>query len=118
MEYNIEKINEIGKMLAEIIGEAMMQRGEEQVRIGDVEMALRETLKAAGQSGLKQFLENADRELGTEMECACGGKLQYQRRRFGVCSARLFTRERIMQAVLVKRVNLQWMSNTGSKRGG
>lgn len=81
MEYNIEKINKIGKLLAEVIGEALTQMEEEKVRIGDVEMALRETLKAAGQSGLKQFLENADRELETEIECACGGKLQYQRRR-------------------------------------
>jgi hypothetical protein len=30
---------------------------------------------------LKQFLENADGELEAEMECACGGKLKYQRRR-------------------------------------
>jgi hypothetical protein len=30
---------------------------------------------------LKQFLENADGELETEIECVCGGKLQYQRRR-------------------------------------
>ena len=81
MEYNIEKINEIGKMLAEVVGEAMRQTEEEQVRIGDVEMALRETLKAVGQSGLKQFLENADSELEAEIECTCGGKLQYQRRR-------------------------------------
>lgn len=32
MEYNIEKINEIGKMLAEVIGEAMRPMEEEQVR--------------------------------------------------------------------------------------
>lgn len=81
MEYNIEKINQIGKMVAEVIGEAMTQTKEEQVRIGDVEMALRETLKAVGQSGLKQFLENAEGEVEAEIECACGGKLQYQRRR-------------------------------------
>ncbi len=81
MEYNIEKINEIGKMLAEVMGEAMRQTAEEQVRIGDVEMGLREILKAVGQSGLKQYLEKADGELEAEIECTCGGKLQYQRRR-------------------------------------
>lgn len=81
MEYNIEKINEIGKMLAEVMGEAMRQTAEEQVRIGDVEMGLREILKAVGQSGLKQYLEKADGELEAEIECSCGGKLQYQRRR-------------------------------------
>ncbi|MBI2332510.1 MAG: ISKra4 family transposase [Chloroflexi bacterium] len=81
MEYNIEKINEIGKMLAEVIEEAVEQTEGESVGIGDVEMGLREILQAVGQSGMKQYLENADGELGTEIECACGGKLQYQRRR-------------------------------------
>jgi len=81
MEYNIEKINQIGKMLAEVIGEAMTQTEAERVRIGDVEMAMRETLLAVGQSALKQFLENADGEVETEIECICGGTLQYQRRR-------------------------------------
>jgi hypothetical protein len=81
MEYNIEKINEIGKMLAEVIEEAASQVEVESVRIGDVEMALREILQAVGQSALKQILETADGELETEIECACGGKLQYQRRR-------------------------------------
>lgn len=81
MEYNIEKINQIGKMLAEVIGEAMRQTEAERVRIGDVEMAMRETLQAIGQRGLKQFLETADGEVEAEIECVCGGKLQYQRRR-------------------------------------
>jgi hypothetical protein len=81
MEYNIEKINQIGKMLAEVIEEAMVQTEVEKVRIGDVEMALRETLQAVGQSALKQFLENAAGEQATEIECVCGGKLRYQRRR-------------------------------------
>jgi len=79
MKYNIEKINEIGKLLAEVIEEAAKQT--ESARIGDVEMVLRENLQAIGQSALKQFLENANRELEREIECACGGKLKYQRRR-------------------------------------
>ncbi len=81
MEYNIEKINQIGKLLAEVVEEAVTQTEEENVRIGDVEMALREILQAVGQSALKQFLENADGELETGIECSCGGKLHYQRRR-------------------------------------
>ncbi len=81
MEYNIEKINQIGKKLAEVIEEAVQQTEAESVRIGDIEMALRENLLAIGQSALKQFLENADGELEAEIECACGGKLKYQRRR-------------------------------------
>jgi hypothetical protein len=83
MEYNIEKINQIGKMLAEVIEEAVQETEAENVRIGDIEMALREKLLAIGQSALKQFLENADPfgELEAEIECTCGGKLKYQRRR-------------------------------------
>jgi len=81
MKYNIETINEIGKMLAEDIEEAVGQTEAKSVRIGDVEMMLREHLKAIGQNALKRFLENADGELETEIECACGGKLKYQRRR-------------------------------------
>lgn len=81
MEYNIEKINQIGKMVADVIEEAVTLSEMERVGIGDIEMGLRETLQAVGQSALKQFLENAEGELETEIECACGGKLQYQRRR-------------------------------------
>ena len=81
MKYNIEKINEIGKMLAEVIEDAIQTEGQAEVLIGDVEMALRESLREIGRSALKCFLENADGELEAEMECACGGKLKYQRRR-------------------------------------
>jgi len=81
MKYNIEKINEIGKMLAEVVTEAMKAEGQAEVRIGDVEMAFRESLREIGRSALKCFLENAHGEVGAEVECACGGKLKYQRRR-------------------------------------
>jgi len=81
MKYNIEKINEIGKMLAEVVEEALQTEGQAEVLIGDVEMVLRESLREIGRSALKCFLENADGELEAEMECACGGKLKYQRRR-------------------------------------
>ena len=81
MKYNIEKINEIGKMLAEVVAEAIQTEGQAEVLIGDVEMALRESLREIGRSALKCFLENADGEREAEMECACGGQLKYQRRR-------------------------------------
>jgi len=81
MEYNIEKINQIGKQLAEVMEEAVTETEVENIRIGDIEMALRETLQAVGQSALKQILENGDGELEPEIECGCGGKLNYQRRR-------------------------------------
>ena len=81
MKYNIEKINEIGKLLVEVVEAAVDQEGKEEILIGDIEMALREGLRAIGQSALRQFLEQADGE-EAEIECSnCGGKLKYQRRR-------------------------------------
>ncbi len=81
MKYNIEKINQIGKLLAEIVEEALTSERKEEVRIADVEMGIRESLREIGQRTLKCYLEQADREAEAEIECRCGGKLQYQRRR-------------------------------------
>jgi hypothetical protein len=68
-------------MLAEVVEEAIQSEGQAEVLIGDVEMALREGLREIGRSALKSFLEKADGEREAELECACGGKLKYQRRR-------------------------------------
>jgi hypothetical protein len=81
MKYNIEKINEIGKLLAEIVEEELAGKKREDIRIADIEMEVRESLREAGQSAVKYYLEKADREVETEIECKCGGKLKYQRRR-------------------------------------
>ena len=78
MNYNIEKINQIGKLLAEVVEEAV---GQEEVLIGDVELMVRESLREIGNRALQCFLENADGKVEDEIECACGGTLQYQRRR-------------------------------------
>lgn len=81
MKYNIEKINEIGKLLAEIVEEVLAGERKEDVRIADIEMEVRESLREVGQSAMKCYLENADREVEEKIECKCGGKLEYQRRR-------------------------------------
>jgi len=81
MKYNIEKINQISKILAEVVEEAIETEGKEEVMIGDVEMAMRESLLEIGCNALKCFLEKADGEVKAEIECACGSKLKYQRRR-------------------------------------
>jgi preprotein translocase subunit Sec63 len=44
MKYNIEKINEIGKMLAEVVEDEIKGEGQAEVLIGNVEMVLRESL--------------------------------------------------------------------------
>jgi len=79
MKYNIEKIKEIGKLLAEIVEEALAGEKQEDIRIADIEMGVRESLREVGQSAMKYYLENADQEVGSEIDCKCGGKLKYQR---------------------------------------
>jgi hypothetical protein len=81
MKYNIEKINPIGKLLAEVVEAALKTEGKENVLIGDIEMVLRESMLRIGNSALRSYLENADGEVEAEIECVCGGKLKYQRRR-------------------------------------
>lgn len=67
--------------MAEVVEEAMKTEGKEKALIGDVERALRESMLKIGNSALRCFLENADGKAEAEIECACGGKLKYQRRR-------------------------------------
>lgn len=81
MKYNIEKINQIGQMLAEVVEDAIEAEGREGIKIGDVELAIRESLLKVGGRALKCFLESADEKAHAEMECECGGTLKYQRRR-------------------------------------
>jgi hypothetical protein len=81
MKYNIEKINGIAEELAEMVEAAMAEADQTEFRIGDVEMALREGLREIGQKALSCFLENAGGEIEAEIDCECGGRLKYQRRR-------------------------------------
>ena len=81
MKYNIEKINEIGKLVAEIVEEALAGERQEGLRIADIEMEVRESLREIGQRTLKYYLENADGKVEAKIECRCGGQLEYQRRR-------------------------------------
>jgi len=83
MKYNIEKINAIAEKLAEVVEEAIAEGNQTELKIGGVEMALRESLREIGQKALSCFLENADREWEkvAEIECKCGCKLKYQRQR-------------------------------------
>jgi len=60
MNYNIEKINQIGKLVAEMVEEALAGEKKEEIRIVDVEMGLRESLREIGQSALRSYLEQAD----------------------------------------------------------
>ena len=44
-------------------------------------MAMREGLREIGQQAFECFLENANGDAGSEIECSCGSKLKYQRDR-------------------------------------
>jgi hypothetical protein len=68
-------------MFVEVVAEAIKSEGQEQVLIGDVEMAIRKGLLEIGRNTLKCFLEKADGEVEVEIDCICGDKLKYQRRR-------------------------------------
>ena len=81
MKYNIEKINLIAQKVAEVVREGMEEEGQEQALIDEVEMSMRVVLLKIGGQALKWFLESVDGEVEAEIECGCGGKLKYQRRR-------------------------------------
>src|SRR3970040_1817804 len=81
MKYNIEKIKLIAQKVAEVVQEAIEAESQEQVLIGDVELAMRESLRQIGQQALTCFLESADGKAEAEIPCPCGGQLKYQRRR-------------------------------------
>jgi hypothetical protein len=81
MKYNIEKINGIAERLAEIVEEAIEEAGRTEIQISEVEMALRESLREIGCEALRCFLENAGKEIEGEIECGCGGKMEYQHQR-------------------------------------
>jgi len=70
---NIEKINEICKLLAEIVEEALARERKGDVRIAEIEMGVRESLREVGQSAMKCYLENADQEAEAKIACRCGG---------------------------------------------
>jgi len=84
MNYNTEMINEIAVGLAEMMKQAVLssERAEPgQVRIAEIEMAMREGLRQIGQQALGKLLSALQSTPEREMACACGGTLQYQRMR-------------------------------------
>ena len=71
MKYNIEKINQISQLLAEVVEEAIKTDGKEGVLIGDVEMAMREGLREIGQRALQCFLETVDGKAEADRDGLC-----------------------------------------------
>jgi len=53
----------------------------ESVRLPEVEIQLRDSLRQIGAQALGKFLQSGLGTPAAEIECECGGWLQYQRRR-------------------------------------
>jgi hypothetical protein len=84
MNYNMETINGLAQQLAEMIKVAVIEQqeaGEGTPLIAQIEIGMREALRRIGQQALGMFLSSMQATTVSEIDCACGGKLHYQRMR-------------------------------------
>lgn len=84
MNYNMETINGMAQQLAEMIKVAVIEQqkaGEGTPLIAQIENGMREALRRIGQQALGMFLSCMQATPVSEIDCACGGKLHYQRMR-------------------------------------
>jgi hypothetical protein len=84
MNYNMEMVNKLAQQLAEMFRMAMMERQKTGVGtplIAEIEQEMREALRQIGQQALGMFLSAMQTTPESEIDCPCGGKLQYQRMR-------------------------------------
>ncbi len=84
MNYNIEKINGLAQQLAEIftvVVKEQQKAGAGTPLIAEIEDSMREALRQIGMQALGLFLSGMQATPESEIDCACGGKLHYQRMR-------------------------------------
>src|SRR3970040_1347116 len=84
MNYNMETINSLAQQLDKMFRMAVMEQqkaGEGTTLIAQIENEMREALRRIGQQALGMFLSSMQATPASEIECACGGKLHYQRMR-------------------------------------
>jgi len=84
MKYSTEMKQKIARELAEMIKEAVIEQretGQGQTTIAGIEQGMREVLREIGQSSLGMVLSGLQKTPENEIECKCGGKLRYQRKR-------------------------------------
>jgi hypothetical protein len=84
MNYNIETLNNLAQQLAEMIEVAVKEQqaaGIGTPLIAQIENGMREALRQIGMQALGLFLSAMQNTPVSEIECSCGGKLQYQRMR-------------------------------------
>lgn len=84
MKYSTETMKKIAQQLGEMIKAAVIEQIEtEQVQptIAVIEEGMRESLRQIGQESLGIVLSSLQKTPEREIECKCGGKLRYQRKR-------------------------------------
>jgi hypothetical protein len=84
MDYNTEVISSAATQIAEMIKSIVMsqqQGGQGIITIAQIENLMREALRQIGLQGLGKFLSAMQTTPESEIPCACGGTLHYQRMR-------------------------------------
>ncbi len=84
MNYNTEEIKRIAEDVAELVREGLCQKQTERQEpqtMAEFELAFREALRQIGAEALGSFLSGLQETPESEIACACGGKLHYQRMR-------------------------------------
>lgn len=77
-KYNPEKVQEIARLLKEVVEESLSSAPE---HIGEVEQRMREVMQQVGQQSLAMLLDEKGQPDAKTLPCACGGKLTYQGQR-------------------------------------
>jgi hypothetical protein len=84
MKYSTETMQKIAQQLSEMIKTAVIEQIETeqtQPTIAQIEQGMRESLRQIGQESLGMVLSGLQKTPEREIECQCGGKLCYQRKR-------------------------------------
>lgn len=86
MDSNIELFTNLAEQIAANLQQVFQGRAQagEPVRLAEVEAHLRESLRQIGAQALGEFLQSGLGTPAAEIPCACGGTLQYQRRRTAI----------------------------------
>lgn len=81
MNYNMEEVKRIAEQVTKLMAESIRQTEREPETVADFELAFREVLRQIGQEALGLFLSELQPAPESEIACACGGRLHYQRMR-------------------------------------
>jgi hypothetical protein len=84
MNYNTEDIQQIAQEVAKLVQESLRQKrtaSQGPETMAEFELAFREALRQIGAEGLGIFLSELQTTPESEIACACGGRLHYQRMR-------------------------------------